>query len=97
MKLKNIIKTVAILAIVSSALLAVSVHRDNQTLKRGMPPGYYLECDDAGHYRACHDGYGAVFCLEEPSTKVAAIRRAWSQYEFDEKTSAQKWSKSNDR
>ena len=94
---KTIIKTVCVVAVMCSALLAVNVHCKNQTLKRGMPPGYYLECDDAGHYRACHDGRGPVFCLENPSTKVAAIRRAWEQYEYDEQTSKQKWSKVNDR
>ena len=93
----TILKTVCVVAVMYGALLAVSVHRDNQTLKRGMPPGYYLECDDAGHYRACHEGRWAVFCLEDPSTKAAAIRRAWDQYEYDEITSAKKWSKVNDR
>lgn len=67
-------------------------YRDDNTLKKGMPPGYYLECDDTGRYRACRDGL-PLFCLLDRSSKAAAIRRAWDQYEYERQLAPVNWKK----
>ena len=89
--LKRLLKISALAVVGLGAWLAVNLY-DSHTLKKGMPPGYYLECDAAGRYRACRGGR-ALFDLSDPSSKVAAIRRAWVQYEYDSKLAGETWNK----
>ncbi len=88
MKTKSKIATVFLLA--ALIFLAVCIHNQN-ILKRGMPPGYILQCDGAGRYRACFTNGRPLFDLDDPSTKLKAMKRAWLQYEFDCARSGEIW------
>jgi len=96
MKISTKLKIATALAVASSVWLAVNVH-NNKILKRGMPPGYTLQCDATGRYRACHENGLPLFDLNDPSTKLAAIKRSWDQYDYDTKLAQEKWTNCNDR
>lgn len=61
-------------------------------VKTNMPPGFELQINRAGNYRAARSGpKRAVFTLDDPSTKEAAIFRAWQQYEFEQSKARETW------
>lgn len=73
------------------ALCAVAAW-DAATLRRGLPPGYYLEQDGLGHYRACRSNYGPLI-FQGGDIKVEAVRWAWSQYDHDNAEAAKRWTR----
>lgn len=75
--------------------LAVNLY-DSHTIKKGMPPGYYLECDGKGNYRPCKDGRNLSW-ISGPGTKAQAIRRAWRQVRWDAEYASENWKPCNDR
>ena len=79
---------IAVTMLVTSVAIKLVVSHDE---KRNMPPGYYLECDGSGNYRACWDSGRPLISLGDSSTKAAAIRRAWRQYEYEWKLRTQTW------
>jgi hypothetical protein len=84
-------KRIAIaVAVACSVWLAVYL-RDQKTLSRGMPPGYYLECDGKNNYRPCHEGGRPVVWWDEYGSKAAATRRAQRQYDYENKLDTHKW------
>ena len=92
-KLKRVLR---VAAVACSACLSVNIY-DTQTIKKGMPPGYYLECDGNGKYRPCQNGR-SLYWARGPGSKARAIRRAWRQYYYVEKTDPQDtWKPCNDR
>lgn len=91
--MKYYVMVVSIIACIIYTLFAVILHHNNKKVPIGMPPGYYLECNDQGIYRPCRDGsslFGFV-----PSTRSAAIIRAWEQYEYEAKYKKSQWKKCN--
>lgn len=95
-KLKRVL---CVAAVACSAWLAVNIY-DNQTIKKGMPPGYYLECDGYGNYRPCQGGR-SLYWTRGPGNKAQAIRRAWRQYYYVPRPDPQDipgdWKPCNDR
>lgn len=91
----KIIKLLAIAAAGSTCWLAVNLY-DSHTIKKGIPPGYLLECDGKGNYRPCKDGRPLVW-IRGPGSKAQAIRRAWQQVEWDAEDATANWKPCNDR
>ena len=79
-----------VLALTGGTLWLAMDTSDRNVLKKGMPPGYYLECDNAGHYRPCRDGSPLIW-FRGHGSKPEAIRRAWRQYEFDAEKYSSNW------
>lgn len=69
------------MAVACSAWLAVRAYCDKQTIEKGMPPGYNLQCDDHGNYRPTWNGH-PLYWTQRHGTKAQAMRRAWRQYYF---------------
>jgi len=58
-----------------------------------LPPGYGIEKNQYGDYRAIHtdDGNRPLFELNDHLTRCEAIERAWSQYKYSKEQSEMKW------
>lgn len=93
---KKLLKISALAAVGFGAWLAVNLY-ELHTINRGMPPGFYLQCDGKGHYRPCRIGGSDLFWIRGPGTKAAAIRRAWRQAAWDAEDEPAKWERCNDR
>lgn len=85
----KIIIMLALAAVGAACWLGVACY-DAHTISRGMPPGYYLECDNAGRYRPCRLG-SPLFWTRGPGTKPEAMRRAWRQYEYEAEKYGGNW------
>ncbi len=92
---KKLLKISALATVGFGAWLAVNLY-DSNIIKKGMPPGYYLECDGKGNYRPCKDG-SYLFWMRGPGSKAQAIRRAWRQVGWDAEAAAENWKPCNDR
>lgn len=80
----KLMKRVLVLSLVILAVAAIHFARDRYTLSRGMPPGYYLECDGNGNYRPCRKSFKSpLVWTHGPGSKARAMRRAWVQYDFE--------------
>ena len=82
-----------VLIIAVTAIAVMDEIKDHEAIKRGMPPGYYLESDGGDFYRPCRNGHPITwFCGS--GSKAAAIRRAWGQAEYESKLQEEekKWS-----
>lgn len=50
-----------------------------------LPPGYVLQCNAQGDWRAATDDEYRIVCIDPlagPMTRQRAIERAWAQYQF---------------
>lgn len=56
-----------------------------------MPPGYCLQREAGGRYRAAFDNGTPLFDVLSDGTKDYAIKRAWQQYEHQQRVAAEKW------
>lgn len=81
-----------VLCILIISILAYATWVQRSTIKRGMPPGFYLECSNDGKYRACRNGRPLLH-TDSTGTKYAAIKRAWDQFDYEAKINAQTWSR----
>ncbi len=58
--------------------------RDKLIIEKGLPPGFYLECDSKGKHRVCYEELGRPLMFgNPPASKAEALRRAWSQFEHE--------------
>jgi hypothetical protein len=63
---------------------------DRDEIPKGLPPGYTIEVDNFGYYRACHNGRPLI-TLDDKQSKQEATERAWEQYHFELEEKARVW------
>ena len=79
--LKRVIIAIAVIAF---AKVCIEKAYDEHTIRKGMPPGYYLEVSNQGHHRACSAIGLPLLSSSDEMTKAQAIRRAWREYEYEQ-------------
>lgn len=73
------------LAIMAVALAACE-HHDTP------PPGFGIQCDNKGHYRAVYiETQTEVFTFAKLKSRQQAIDRAWSQFQYENEQRAGNW------
>lgn len=89
--LKPIVKFVVAVALLLGFIFSCNSWRDRQWLLRGVPEGFYLECDGKGNYRALYESGTPLTSLDGNQTKSEAIRRAWHQFDYEAELNSHKW------